>query len=560
MLRANKNGRRFSRLTSIAVLVSLTLISIVITPSRKVEALSLGLVISQVYGGAGCGTAGCSTYQNDYIELYNRSKDPITCTGCSVQYAAATGTTWQVTPLPGTLTLQPGQYYLVAEAFGANGVNPLPTPNTTGTIAMSATAGKVALVNSTVAQSGACPTLNGSGTPAILDFIGYGTTPNCFETALAPAPSTTTADIRGGGGNTETDNNSTDFTAAAPTPRNMASPLNTPTAADSSITGRIETADGEAIPGAVVRLSGTQARKTITDADGAFRFDNVESNGFYTVTPASANYSFSPAERSFSQLANTTEAVFTGVVVAGENLLDTPESFVRQHYLDFLGREPDEAGFNFWTDQVLECGNDAGCIERRTINVSAAYFQSVEFQGTGGTIDRLYRASYGVDPKFAEFMTDRAAIAHDVVVGKSGWALQLSANKEAFVKSWVERANFKAAFDKLPDANYVETLLVNTNASFSQAERDSLVNGLSAGTLSRATVLLQIAENESFAKARFNEAFVLMEYFGYLRRDPDANGYQFWLDKLNEFDGNFERAEMVKAFLDSAEYRNRFGK
>jgi hypothetical protein len=81
---------------------------------------------------------------------------------------------------------------------------------------------------------------------------------------------------------------------------------------------------------------------------------------------------------------------------------------------------------------------------------------------------------------------------------------------------------------------------------------------LNSGTVSRAQVLPQIATNENFAKARFNEAFVMMEYFGYLRRDPDSSGYHFWLDKLNQFGGDFERAEMVKAFIVSGEYRARF--
>lgn len=190
---------------------------------------SLGVVISQVYGGAGCGTAACSTYQNDFIELYNRSNTPISLNGFSVQYAAATGTSWQVTNLP-NVTVQPGQYFLVAESFGANGVNPLPTPDATGTIAMSATAAKVAFVNCTTALTGACPS-NVTGACSIIDFVGYGATANCNETANAPAPSTTTADIRNAGGNTDTDNNSTDFQALAPTPRNTSSPFGTPTVA-----------------------------------------------------------------------------------------------------------------------------------------------------------------------------------------------------------------------------------------------------------------------------------------------------------------------------------------
>jgi len=176
------------------------------------------LVLSQVYGGAGCGTVGCSTYKNDYIEIFNRGGSPVSVNGWSVQYASATGTSWQVTNLP-NVSIQAGQYLLVAEGAGANGVNNLPTPDVTGTIAMSATAAKVALVNSTTALSGSCP-----ASSSIIDLIGYGSTANCFETAVAPAPSTTTADVRAASGCTDAGNNSTDFTAAAPNPRNTASP------------------------------------------------------------------------------------------------------------------------------------------------------------------------------------------------------------------------------------------------------------------------------------------------------------------------------------------------
>jgi hypothetical protein len=124
----------------------------------------------------------------------------------------------------------------------------------------------------------------------------------------------------------------------------------------------------------------------------------------------------------------------------------------------------------------------------------------------------------------------------------------------------VKRPAFKAAYDALSNESYVNTLISHTGASFTAAERDGLVNGLNSNSLTRADVLRQIAENQQFVKAKRNATFVMMQYFGYLRRDPDAAGYQFWLDKLNQFDGNFEQAEMVKAFLVSAEYRNRFAK
>jgi hypothetical protein len=240
------------------------------------------------------------------------------------------------------------------------------------------------------------------------------------------------------------------------------------------------------------------------------------------------------------------------------NPLSTPEYFVRQHYLDFLNREPDESGFNFWSDQILGCGSDASCIERRTINVSAAYFLSIEFQQTGGLVDGLYRASYGARPQFAEFMPDTQTVAQGVRVGNADWAQRLAANKAAFINAWVERPNFRAAYEGLTNSQYVDALISHTGVSFAASERDALVDSLNSAAATRAQVLGSIAENEQFASAKRNEMFVMMQYFGYLRRDPDASGYAFWLNKLNQFGGNFEQAEVVKAFIVSGEYRARF--
>jgi hypothetical protein len=240
------------------------------------------------------------------------------------------------------------------------------------------------------------------------------------------------------------------------------------------------------------------------------------------------------------------------------NPVDTPEYFVRQHYLDFLGREPDESGFNFWSDQILGCGSDAGCAEVKRINVSAAYFLSIEFQTTGALVDGLYRASFDRAPQFGEFVPDQAAVAKDVVVGRDGWEQQLSTNRQAFLDAFVQRQAFQNVYGGLNNNQYVDTLLTNTRIIWSQADRDALVNGLATGQLTRAGVLGQIATDQRFVQAKFNKTFVMMEYFGYLRRDPDADGYQYWLNKLNQFGGNFEQAEMVKAFIVSGEYRQRF--
>jgi predicted extracellular nuclease len=189
------------------------------TPSPSPTPRAL-VVISQVYGGAGCSNANCSTFKNDFIELYNRGAAAVSLGGWSVQYASATGTgAWQVTAL-NNFTLAPGQHYLVQESGNANGVNSLPAPDASGSIALSATAGKVALINTVAALNGACP-----NTSAFVDLVGYGSTANCFESAPAPAPGTTTAVIRNTEGCADTDNNSADFKAGSPTPRNSVSTI-----------------------------------------------------------------------------------------------------------------------------------------------------------------------------------------------------------------------------------------------------------------------------------------------------------------------------------------------
>ena len=168
-----------------------------------------GVTISQVYGGGG--NSG-STFTNDFIELFNTSAAPVDVTGWSVQYASSTGSSWQVTPLSGII--QPGTYYLVQEAAGSGGSTALPAPDATGSIPMSATSGKVALVAAASALTGSCP----AGSP-IVDFVGFGTA-TCFEGAVAPAPSNVNAIHRAGAGATDTDNNAADFAAGVPTPRN----------------------------------------------------------------------------------------------------------------------------------------------------------------------------------------------------------------------------------------------------------------------------------------------------------------------------------------------------
>lgn len=258
--------------------------------------ISTTVVINEVYGGAGCGTAGCSTYQNDFIELKNISAGVVNISGWSVQYSSATGTAWQVTPIPAGTALRPGDTYLIAEGFGANGVNPLPTPNATGTIAMSATGGKVALVSNTVALSGACPFPSAN----IVDFVGFGATANCNDgqtnnTATnAPTPGTTTSDQRSGAG-ADSDVNSTDFTAGAPTPQASLQP----TAGGTVVGGRVITAGGRGIGNVRVTLADQtgQVRTALTSPFGYYQFTDISTGESYTVSVSSKGHTFGQPTR-----------------------------------------------------------------------------------------------------------------------------------------------------------------------------------------------------------------------------------------------------------------------
>jgi uncharacterized protein len=168
------------------------------------------IVVSQVYGGGG--NAG-ATYTHDFVELRNQEAVPVTVDGWSIQYASATGSTWNRTDLTGTIPAH--GFYLIQQAAGAGGTTPLPQPDAVGNAAMAAGAGKVALVFGTTSLTGTCPTVN------VVDFVGYGSTANCFEgSGPTPAPSNTNAVCRAGDGSIDTNDNASDFAACAPAPRN----------------------------------------------------------------------------------------------------------------------------------------------------------------------------------------------------------------------------------------------------------------------------------------------------------------------------------------------------
>ncbi len=269
------------------------------------------------------------------------------------------------------------------------------------------------------------------------------------------------------------------------------------------------------------------------------------------------------------------------------NPVDSSTFFVRQHYHDFLNREPDASGLNFWADQINSCGTNQPCIDLKHINVSAAFFLSIEFQNTGYLVERTYKAAYGdvngnstfngthqlAVPivRLNEFLPDTQQIGQGVVVGQTGWETVLENNKQTFAAQFVQRSRFASAFaTSMTPAQFVDTLFNNAGVTPTAADRNAAIAEFGSATntsdvAARARALRKVAENSTLVTNEFNRAFVLMQYFGYLRRDPnsgpdtDYTGYDFWLTKLNQFNGNFVNAEMVKAFITSSEYRQRFG-
>jgi uncharacterized protein (TIGR03118 family) len=454
--------------------------------------------------------------------------------------------------------------------------------------------------------------------------------------------------------------------------------------------------------------------------------ENDEEVGLMLSNPTGAGVGLgSPNTAELTILDNDTGA-------PASNPIDTTSFFVRQHYLDFLNREPDAAGQAFWQNEIATCGANAACIENKRVNVSAAFFLSIEFQRTGYLAYLTHRSAFGenalggspVPVLYGNFERDVQALQRGFVFGAPGADAVLEANKVAYFNEFVTRPEFVSKYPStLTNEQYVDNLLASAGLSPSQVRqfnvsltnsqevppavptttggaarpassgtarfqfndaqtaltftatisnidvtgsqtsdtndnliaahihagptvapgvngpvvwgffgapfndnnpndqvffansgvggtfrgkwdapegngttlaaqltnlregrayinfhtrqfaggeirgnfpaadsfRNTLVAGLNGATLTRAQVLRAVAEAEEMQTREFNRAFVAMQYFGYLRRDPDPAGFNFWLNKLNAFNGNFVTAEMVKAFISSAEYRQRFG-
>jgi predicted extracellular nuclease len=356
------------------LLVAIVVGAAILVPTLA-HAISADVVISQVYGGGGNSGA---TLKNDFIELHNRGAAAVDLTGWSVQYASAAGTTWTLTALSGSIA--PGGYYLVQEAQGTGGTTNLPTPDATGTIAMSATAAKVALVNDAVALSGTCP----SGS-SIVDLVGYGTTASCFEGTATPTLSNTTAAIRNNGGCTETDDNGADFTELAPSPRNSASAAFSCQVTLALAANPVAGGTVAAAPSQASYLIGTPVTITATAAQGYF-FVEWAGDASGTLNPLPI---VMDADKSitalFSPLPGNDQIVVSQLYGGGGNAGAT----YKRDFVELYNRGANPVDVTGWTIQYSASDGSGEWTMTTLLGVipRGHYYLVAEDQGVGGSLD-----------------------------------------------------------------------------------------------------------------------------------------------------------------------------
>jgi Tol biopolymer transport system component len=264
------------------------------------------------------------------------------------------------------------------------------------------------------------------------------------------------------------------------------------------------------------------------------------------------------------------------------NPLDNSDAqfFVRQHYLDFLSREPDPNGFAFWTNQITQCGSDQTCLRTKRIDVSNAFFYELEYQQTGSYVYRLYRAAFGNNqpfpnpiPDFSHPGEERKVVAYSAfapdrarVVGGAN----LAQAQQDFANAFVLRAEFQNKYPtSLDGPGFVDAVLAtikNELGADLDSQRTPLIAIFNSG--GRGGVMYRLADdngsnpinNQALINAEYNRAFVATEYYGYLRRDPDMAGFLFWLGQVSSapLRDVAKQHAMVCSFITSAEYQQRF--
>ena len=565
--------------------------------------------ISQVYTRGG--EAGAA-FQNDFVELFNRGQTNVDVSGWSLNISNYAGTPPNI-QISSTnirffsspsLIMSPGSHLLIKFGFSGPNGQPLPTPDINlSPFPISDVGGQIILLPKDKSlpfhYCPAAPDLTGT----VVDFAGYGTA-ICYEGTVAPAPPPDQALLRVAGGCIDTDNNLADFPLATPNPRTRLSGVTPCAAPGSSViefsAPQFEVVENQGVAQIVVTRTGDVSSSATVDY---FVSDNTASERTDYTTKL-GTLSFAPSETqkiievliSDDLVPESDENASVGLVNAtgnavigsrnsamlvihdndsgsSSNVIDTSSWFVRQHYHDFLNRQADQSGEAFWVNNIESCGSSPECREVKRIDTSAAFFLSIEFQRTGFLVYRVYKASLPETaqrpralPRYREFMRDTQQVAQGVVVGSNNWEQTLEANVVRFTDDFVFRPEFLAVYPaSLNQVAYVDKLNAQAGNVLTFAEFFELSNRLMAGLETRGSVLRKIAEHPNFSDAEKNRAFVLMQYFGYLRRNPDDlpdtdfAGFDFWLGKMNQHGGDYRAAEMVKSFIISEEYRRRFG-
>jgi Calx-beta domain len=310
----------------------------------------------------------------------------------------------------------------------------------------------------------------------------------------------------------------------------------------------------------------------------------ISDDGYTEGTESATLLLQNPANGTLGALSTATLQIVDNVPETSSNPIDLSRTFVGQHYHDFLYRQSDQSGEDFWTNDIEMCGADASCRQAKRVDVSTAFFLSTEFQQTGYFVIRTQKAGFGnakTNPRYLVFLRDQREISHGIIVGQGNWQQQLDANKQAYLADFVSRPEFTSQPEFAPGVAasiYVDKLFQNAGAAPTTTERNAAISAYGSGdNAGRVAALNSVIESGTVFNAEYNSAFVLMQYFGYLRRNPDDApdsdfaGYDFWLNKLNAFTqpgedahnesvalARVQRAEMVKAFIVSVEYRQRF--
>jgi hypothetical protein len=401
----------------------------------------------------------------------------------------------------------------------------------------------------------------------------------------------------------------------SPSPTPLASPTPSPSPSPSPTTSTFQFdssayAIQEDVTSVTVRVLRTGLTNTRATVDIASNDGTAKQKGDYTFVVGRLVFESGETQKTFAVLVNE-DAYSEGLEAAtlvlqnptnatlgapssaslqivddatepSSNPIDDSRIFAGTHYHDFLYRQADQSGEDFWTNDIEACGSSASCRQAKRVDVSTAFFLSIEFQQTGYFVIRAQKAAFGnakSNPRYAVFLRDQRQIGEGVVVGQPGYEQTLDANRQKYLEDFVSRPEFVTQFPlSMTAPAYVDKLFANSGVTPTTAERNAAISAFGSGdTAGRAAALRSVVESDTVFTAQYNPSFVLMQYYGYLRRNPDDSpdnsfsGYDFWLTKMNSFSvpgenvrdasvalARVRRAEMVRAFIESSEYRERF--